>query len=79
FRAGLVGRLRDIERAAEDGADRETLTRELHKLRGAAAGYGFDALSEAAADAEDALRRGTPSADALGRVLGLLRTVAAEG
>ncbi len=79
FRAGLVGRLRDIERAAENGADRETLTRELHKLRGAAAGYGFDALSEAAADAEDALRRGTPSADALDRVLGLLRTVAAEG
>jgi CheY-like chemotaxis protein/HPt (histidine-containing phosphotransfer) domain-containing protein len=77
FRAGLAGRLRDIELAAKDGADRETLMRELHKLRGAAAGYGFDALSEAAADAEDALRRGAASADALHRVLDLLRAAAA--
>jgi CheY-like chemotaxis protein len=76
FRAGLAGRLRDIQRAAADGADRETLMRELHKLRGAAAGYGFDALSEAAADAEDALRRGVPSDETLGRVLELLRVAA---
>jgi CheY-like chemotaxis protein/anti-sigma regulatory factor (Ser/Thr protein kinase) len=79
FRAGLAGRLHDIQRAAADGADRETLTRELHKLRGAAAGYGFDALSEAAADAEDALRRGVGSGEALGRVLDLLRVAAADG
>jgi CheY-like chemotaxis protein len=79
FRAGLAGRLRDIEAAAAHGADRETLTRELHKLRGAAAGYGFDALSEAAADAEDALRRGGDGADALRRVLDLLRAAASAG
>lgn len=77
FRAGLAGRLRDIQAAAAEGGDRETLLRELHKLRGAAAGYGFDALSEAAADAEEALRRGTGEADALRRVLGLLRVAAA--
>lgn len=53
FRAGLVGRGDAIAaaRAAGDGA---ALGRELHKLRGAAAGYGFDALSDAAADAEAA-------------------------
>ena len=79
FRAGLAGRLRDIESAAAHGADRDTLIRELHKLRGAAAGYGFDALSEAAADAEDALRGGPGSADTLRRVLDLLRAAAAMG
>jgi CheY-like chemotaxis protein len=79
FRAGLAGRLRDIEAAAAHGADRETLMRELHKLRGAAAGYGFDALSEAAADAEDALRGGPGSTDALRRVLDLLRAAASTG
>ena len=77
FRAGLAGRLRDIQAAAADGGDRETLLRELHKLRGAAAGYGFDALSEAAADAEEALRRGGDREDALRRVLDLLRVAAA--
>jgi CheY-like chemotaxis protein len=77
FRAGLAGRLRDIQAAAADGGDRETLLRELHKLRGAAAGYGFDALSEAAADAEEALRRGADRDDALRRVLDLLRVAAA--
>jgi CheY-like chemotaxis protein/anti-sigma regulatory factor (Ser/Thr protein kinase) len=77
FRAGLAGRLRDIQAAAADGGDRETLLRELHKLRGAAAGYGFDALSEAAADAEEAVRRGGDRGDALRRVLDLLRVAAA--
>lgn len=75
FRAGLAGRLRDIQAAAAEGGDRATLLRELHKLRGAAAGYGFDALSEAAADAEEAIRGGG-GADSLRRVLDLLRAAA---
>jgi CheY-like chemotaxis protein/HPt (histidine-containing phosphotransfer) domain-containing protein len=75
FRAGLAGRLRDIEAAAAHAGDRQTLLRELHKLRGAAAGYGFDALSEAAADAEEALRAGAGTGS-LTRVLDLLRAAA---
>jgi CheY-like chemotaxis protein len=75
FRAGLAGRLRDIQAAAAEGGDRATLLRELHKLRGAAAGYGFDALSEAAADAEEALRGGA-GRESLHRVLDLLRAAA---
>jgi CheY-like chemotaxis protein/anti-sigma regulatory factor (Ser/Thr protein kinase)/HPt (histidine-containing phosphotransfer) domain-containing protein len=77
FRAGLAGRLRDIQAAAGAHGEGDTLLRELHKLRGAAAGYGFDALSEAAADAEEALRRGADPAEALRRVLDLLRVAAA--
>jgi CheY-like chemotaxis protein/HPt (histidine-containing phosphotransfer) domain-containing protein len=78
FRAGLAGRLRDIEAAAGDGGDGETLLRELHKLRGAAAGYGFDGLADAAADAEEALRRGGGGAE-LARLTRLLRQVVQAG
>ena len=78
FRAGLAGRLRDIEAAAADAGGGDALLRELHKLRGAAAGYGFDALSDAAANAEEALRRGPGGAEALRRVLDLLRAAAED-
>jgi CheY-like chemotaxis protein/anti-sigma regulatory factor (Ser/Thr protein kinase) len=54
FRAGLPERAESI-RAAWRAKDPERLGRELHKLRGAAGGYGFDALSDAAAMAQAAL------------------------
>lgn len=76
FRAGLAGRLRDIQEAADAGGG-ETLIRELHKLRGAAAGYGFDALSDAAGRAELTLRAGGDPADVLPPVLTLLRAASA--
>ena len=77
FRVGLADRLRAIELAA-GGGDRETLLRELHKLKGAAAGYGFDGLSDAATDAEDALRAGGGVAE-LALLAGLLRKAAGGG
>jgi CheY-like chemotaxis protein len=78
FRAGLAGRLRDIEGAAAAGGDRETLVRELHKLKGAAAGYGFDGLADAASDAEEAVRRGEGGAE-VARLTRLLRTIVEAG
>ncbi|HEX6037870.1 ATP-binding response regulator [Longimicrobium sp.] len=78
FRAGLAGRLRDIEGAAADGGDRETLLRELHKLKGAAAGYGFDGLADGAADAEEAVRRGGGGAE-VARLTRLLRSIVDAG
>jgi len=61
FRAGLPDRLRAMEDAVRNG-DVDGLTREVHKLRGAAAGYGMDALSDAAGVAEEALRGGSGAA-----------------
>ncbi|HEU0301341.1 MAG TPA: ATP-binding protein [Longimicrobium sp.] len=74
FRAGLADRMRAIESAVAAG-DREALRRELHKLRGAAGGYGFDALADAAGDAEVAVREGGGAAE-LERATALLRSVA---
>jgi nitrogen-specific signal transduction histidine kinase/CheY-like chemotaxis protein len=66
FRAGLHDRLAAIERHAGAG-DQEALRRELHKLRGAAAGYGFGELSRLGDAAEEAVRTrgGGPEVDAL--------------
>jgi nitrogen-specific signal transduction histidine kinase/CheY-like chemotaxis protein len=77
FRAGLADRLRAIESAMASG-DRDTLRRELHKLRGAAGGYGFDALADAAGDAEVAVREGGGAAE-VERAAALLRSVAEGG
>lgn len=55
FRAGLPGRLATLEERRARG-DAEGFAREAHKLKGAAAGYGFAVLSEAAAAAEEASR-----------------------
>jgi two-component system, sensor histidine kinase and response regulator len=52
FRAGLGAR-GDAVRAALASGDAEGMVRELHKLRGAAGGYGFERLSRAAAAAEE--------------------------
>ncbi|HEY0025024.1 MAG TPA: ATP-binding protein [Longimicrobium sp.] len=66
FRTGLHDRLAAIERHAAAG-DQEALRRELHKLRGAAAGYGFAELSRLGDAAEEAVRTrgGGPEVDAL--------------
>jgi DNA-binding response OmpR family regulator len=66
FRAGLHERLAAIERHAA-AEDQESLRRELHKLRGAAAGYGFAELSRLGDAAEEAVRTrgGGPEVDAL--------------
>ncbi|HEY0151548.1 MAG TPA: Hpt domain-containing protein, partial [Longimicrobium sp.] len=63
FRAGLPARLADLEAALAAG-DAQAVRRHLHKLRGTSAGYGFTELSHLAGAAEDALRAGTPLADA---------------
>jgi CheY-like chemotaxis protein len=77
FRSGLAGRLLAMEAAKMEG-DEAALLRELHKLRGAAAGYGFDALSEAAAAAEEALRSGAGAAE-VAHLSRLLRDVVDAG
>ena len=77
FRAGLAGRLLAIEAAKMEG-DRQGMLRELHKLRGAAAGYGFDALAEAAAGAEEAMRAGGGGAE-VAHLSRLLRDVVDAG
>ncbi len=66
FRAGLHDRLAAIEGHAATG-DQEALRRELHKLRGAAAGYGFAELSRLGDAAEEAVRTrgGGPEVEAL--------------
>ncbi len=63
FLAGLPDRLGAMEAAAGAG-DVEALVREVHRLRGAAAGYGLPELSEAAARAEEALRAPGAGVDA---------------
>jgi CheY-like chemotaxis protein/anti-sigma regulatory factor (Ser/Thr protein kinase) len=71
FRAGLGSRRLAIEAAAGEG-DRDALRRELHKLRGAAGGYGYEALADAAGAAEEAVRGGE-GADEVARLVALLR------
>jgi CheY-like chemotaxis protein len=71
FRAGLGSRRLAIESSAGEG-DGDTLRRELHKLRGAAGGYGYEALADAAGVAEEAVRGGG-GAEEVARVVALLR------
>ena len=71
FRAGLPDRLAAIQAAAA-ARDVAALRRELHKLRGAAGGYGLDALAAAAGQAEEAVRGGGGEAE-VERLLGVLR------
>ncbi len=54
FVAHLPERIETLLRAA-DRRDRPALIRETHRLKGAAGGYGFQSLTEAAATLEDAL------------------------
>jgi HPt (histidine-containing phosphotransfer) domain-containing protein len=79
FRAGLPARLAELEACAA-ADDREGMIRCIHKLRGAAGGYGYERLAAAAGRAEDVLRAGG-SADRAG-VAGLaasIRALAGEG
>ena len=77
FRAGLGARRLAIESAASAG-DRDALRRELHKLRGAAGGYGYEALADAAGAAEEAVRAGGGAAE-VARLTALLRAETEEG
>jgi CheY-like chemotaxis protein/anti-sigma regulatory factor (Ser/Thr protein kinase) len=77
FRAGLGSRRLAIESAAGEG-DRDALRRELHKLRGAAGGYGYEALADAAGVAEEAVRAGEGAAE-VARLVALLRAETEEG
>ena len=80
FRAGLPARAAELEAALAYG-DVAAARRLLHKVRGTAAGYGFIALSECAARAEDALRAGATLADtpAAAEVVRRLRDEGAGG
>jgi CheY-like chemotaxis protein len=73
FRAGLGARRLAIQSAAADG-DRDALRREVHKLRGAAGGYGYQALADAAEAAEEAVLAGGGDAE-VERVVAMLRRV----
>jgi signal transduction histidine kinase/HPt (histidine-containing phosphotransfer) domain-containing protein len=55
FRDGIPGRLASIGEFRGAG-DRSAMIREVHKLRGAAGGYGYQMLSHAAGELEEALR-----------------------
>jgi signal transduction histidine kinase/DNA-binding response OmpR family regulator len=57
FVRGLPERSSAILRASR-ASDVETLTRLAHQLKGAAGGYGFPRITEAAAEVEDALAAG---------------------
>jgi signal transduction histidine kinase/CheY-like chemotaxis protein len=73
FRDGLSARLDAMEEALA-AADADALQREVHKLRGAAGGYGFERLAGAAGVAEDALRAGAEVGHPrVGALLALLR------
>lgn len=76
FRAGLGARRLAMESAAAEG-DTEALRREVHKLRGAAGGFGYEALADAAGEAEEAVRGGGGAAE-VARLVAMLRAEAEE-
>jgi histidine phosphotransfer protein HptB len=57
--AEMPDRISAIEQAFS-GADNETLRRNAHQMKGAAGSYGFDSLTEFAANLEAAVRDGRP-------------------
>ncbi len=73
FRDGLSARIDRIEDALAD-ADTDRLVHEIHQLRGAAAGFGFNDIAQAAASAETALRaRIVDAAAAVARLIAVAR------
>ena len=61
FLDGLTDRLKRMEHALA-GHDHDTLVLEVHRLRGAAGGFGYTDIATAAAKAELALRAGDAAA-----------------
>jgi histidine phosphotransfer protein HptB len=57
--AEMPERIAALERAFAE-ADSATLRRNAHQMKGAAGSYGFDALTEFAAQLESAVRDGRP-------------------
>lgn len=74
FRHGLRDRLASIDDAHRNH-DADRIALELHRLRGAAAGYGFAHLAAAAAAAETALRDNAPLDAALEHIRAAIRTL----
>jgi HPt (histidine-containing phosphotransfer) domain-containing protein len=79
FAAGLPAKAAELESLVARGGW-EDARRSAHKLRGSSGTYGFAALSEAAAEVEEALIEAgaTPDEAARQRVVGLVRAVAAQ-
>jgi HPt (histidine-containing phosphotransfer) domain-containing protein len=57
--AEMPERIAALERAFSEG-DRESLRRTAHQMKGAAGSYGFDPLTDAAAELESAVREDQP-------------------
>jgi HPt (histidine-containing phosphotransfer) domain-containing protein len=75
FLDGLTVRLNRMEHALAID-DREALVIEVHKLRGAAGGFGYTNIANSAAVAEAALRRGhADSATQVGLLLEAVRAL----
>jgi HPt (histidine-containing phosphotransfer) domain-containing protein len=67
FRGELPDRVRALEASAA-GGDLQTLERLAHQLKGAAPGFGFTDVGDAARRLEDGLRRLGPDAGSLDRI-----------
>jgi HPt (histidine-containing phosphotransfer) domain-containing protein len=77
--AEMPDRIAALERAFSDG-DCESLRRTAHQMKGAAGSYGFDLLTEAAAELESAVRENQPLQriqQALEELIGLCRRIRA--
>lgn len=71
FVADLPKRIGALSAALADG-DRATLARVAHQLKGAAGGYGFPAITEAAGTLEESVK----SSEAIDRLAAQVRQVA---
>jgi histidine phosphotransfer protein HptB len=71
FVAGMADRRQTLTTALATG-NWDDLRRQAHQLKGACGGYGFDSVSRAAADLEDACRKAPPNPDELARLLDLI-------
>jgi HPt (histidine-containing phosphotransfer) domain-containing protein len=77
--AEMPERIAALERALSEG-DRESLRRTAHQMKGAAGSYGFDPLTDAAAELESAVRENQPREriqNALEELIGRCRRIRA--
>jgi HPt (histidine-containing phosphotransfer) domain-containing protein len=79
FVAALPSRIAKLREAAADPVARGFFQRLAHQLAGAAGGYGFPQLSDAARRLELAISHGQDGATALEALAALCRQVGAEG